>query len=175
VSEQPHASARPAGPTVGFTLSQLGFATSRRFGQLMATIGLEPRHYALLRAVHEAAGQSQQAVAERLAIPASTMVSLVDHLEKQALLQRRLHPADRRTRLLYLTERGAQVLGAAFRLAAQWEDRICAGLSETEREELLALLRRVAVNIGVGQDELPDQGTGQRPAPLTVRSADGKR
>ena len=77
---------QPVGETagrqsVGFTLSQVGLATSRRFGQITGTLGLEPRHVALLRAVSQADGQSQQAVAERLHIPASTMVALIDQLE----------------------------------------------------------------------------------------------
>ena len=152
---------------MGFTLSQLGFATSSRFGQIVGTLGLEPRHYALLRAVRSAGGQSQQAVAERLQIPPSTMVSLVDHLEKQGLLQRRPHSTDRRTRQLHLTERGGHILDEAIKLGAEWEQQICAGLSSAERDELLALLRRVAANIGLGQDTLPDRGTGQRPQPLS--------
>jgi DNA-binding MarR family transcriptional regulator len=166
MEEQPRVPPWPAGPSIGFTLSQLGFATSRRFGELMGTLGLEPRHFALLRAVRGADGQSQQEVAQRLQIPPSTMVSLVDHLEKQAMLERRPHPTDRRTRLLHLTERGATALGEAIALGAQWEDTICAGLSAAEREDLLALLRRVAVNIGITDGELPDRGTGKRPESL---------
>jgi DNA-binding MarR family transcriptional regulator len=166
VSEQPPPAPRPRQPSIGFTLSQLGFATSRGFGQLVGSLGLEPRHFALLRAVSEAEGQPQNAVAERLRIPASTMVSLIDHLEEQGLLERRPRPGDRRTRLLHLTERGAKVLGEAVRLGAQWEERICAGLSPAERRQLLALLQRVAANIGLAEAELPDHGTGTRPEPL---------
>jgi DNA-binding MarR family transcriptional regulator len=166
MNDQLSAAASAAGPSVGFTLSQLGFATSSGFGQIVGTLGLEPRHYALLRAVGASDGQSQQAVAERLQIPPSTMVSLVDHLEQEGLLQRRPHSTDRRTRQLHLTDRGGQVLENATQLGAQWEQQICAGLSSAEREELLGLLRRVAANIGVGQETLPDRGTGQRPQPV---------
>jgi DNA-binding MarR family transcriptional regulator len=166
VSEQSPPAPRPGQPSIGFTLSQLGFATSRGFGRLVGSLGLEPRHFALLRAVSEARGQPQNAVAERLRIPASTMVSLIDHLEERGMLERRAQPGDRRTRLLHLTERGAKVLGEAVRLGAQWEERICAGLSPAERRQLLALLQRVAANIGVAGAELPDHGTGTRPEPL---------
>ena len=159
----------PAGPnrqSVGFTLSQLGFATSRRFGQIVATLGLEPRHFALLRAVRVADGQSQQAIAERLRIPASTMVSLIDYLEGQGLLERQPHPTDRRSRLLHVTGKGAEILQQATALGAEWEWAICAGLSAAERDTLLELLGRVAANIGVADGELPDHGTGQRPDAL---------
>lgn len=158
-------------PSVGFTLSQLGFATSGGFGQIVGRLGLEPRHYAVLRALGAAGGQSQQAVADRLQIPPSTMVSLVDHLERQGWLERRLDPADRRTRQLHLTRSGRQILDTATKLGAEWEQKICAGLSDTERTQLLDLLRRVAANLAVGEDTLPDRGTGQRPQPLPASVA----
>jgi DNA-binding MarR family transcriptional regulator len=157
-----HLEAARGGPSVGFTLSQLGFATSRRFGRIVATLDLEPRHFALLRAVREADGQSQQAIAERLRIPASTMVSLIDYLERHGLLVRQQHPTDRRSRMLHVTDHGVEVLEQAIRLGAEWERTICSGLSADERDTLLRLLRRVAANIGVGDAELPDRGTGQR-------------
>jgi DNA-binding MarR family transcriptional regulator len=156
----------PSRQSVGFTLSQLGFATSRRFGQIVGTLGLEPRHFALLRAVRAADGQSQQAISERLRIPASTMVSLIDHLESEGLLERRPHPTDRRSRRLHLTGQGAKVLEQATTLGAEWEGTICAGISAAERDTLLDLLARIAVNIGIADGELPDRGTGQRPEAL---------
>lgn len=171
MSDLPDAAPPHIPPSVGFTLSQLGFATSSRFGQIVGALGLEPRHYAVLRALRAAGGQSQQAVADRLQIPPSTMVSLVDHLEQQGWLERRLAATDRRTRQLHLTERGAQVLDEATRLGAQWEQQICTGLSDIERDQLLGLLRRVAVNIGIGEDTIPDRGTGHKPQPLPAAAA----
>jgi len=169
--ETEHGSRQP-GPSVGFTLSQLGFATSRGFGQLVGSVGLEPRQFALLRAVHQAEGQPQNLVAERLRIPASTMVSLIDQLEEHKLLERRARPGDRRTRLLHLTERGEAVLAEATKLSARWEEKICGGLSDAERQELLALLRRVATNVGLAEAELPDHGTGARPEPISASATE---
>jgi DNA-binding MarR family transcriptional regulator len=166
--EQPVGETTATPQSVGFTLSQVGLATSRRFAQIVGALGLEPRHIALLRAVRVADGQSQQAVAERLHIPASTMVALIDQLEQRELLERRSHPSDRRARLLYLTGHGEEVLGKAAGLSAAWENTICAGLSAAEREQLKVLLRHVAVNVGITESELPDHGTGERPNTLTA-------
>ena len=169
--EPPQPATAPVqGNSLGFALSQLGFATSGRFAQIVGALGLEPRHFALLRAVRAADGQSQQAVADRLQIPPSTMVSLVDHLEKKGWLERRPDPADRRTRHLHLTRSGRQVLDQAVRLGDEWEQQIRTGLSGAELDQLLGLLRHVATNIGLGQDTLPDRGTGQRPLQLRAPS-----
>ena len=66
---------------VGFALSSVGYAVARRFREILAPLELEPREFALLRAVGAAEGQSQQAIGERLQIPPSRMVAFVDALE----------------------------------------------------------------------------------------------
>src|SRR5580698_5594651 len=97
-----------AGPfrSVGFMLSTIGYAVSSGFSEILAPLGLEPREFALLRAVSTTEGQSQQAIGERLGIPSSRMVAFVDALEGRGLLERRHNPADRRARALYLTDEG---------------------------------------------------------------------
>jgi hypothetical protein len=63
------------------------------------------------------------------------------------------------------------VLDEAIRLGDQLERQICAGLSGGKRDQLLSLLRRVAANFGVGQETLPDRGTGLRPQPVPPAAA----
>lgn len=148
---------------MGFALSQLGFANSKRFGEIVGTLGLEPRHFGMLRAIGIEDGQSQQAVAERLSIPPSTMVALVDQLESKGLVERRIHQADRRTRTLHLTPAGTELTARAFALAQEWEETICSGLALSERTALIDVLARVARNIGLTSGGLPDEGSGARP------------
>ncbi|HLM84993.1 MAG TPA: MarR family winged helix-turn-helix transcriptional regulator [Solirubrobacteraceae bacterium] len=139
-------------PAVGFTVSSLGYAIARRFRETLAPLELEPREFALLRAVGAAEGQSQQAIGERLAIPPSRMVAFVDALQARSLLERRHNPLDRRARALYLTASGRELLERAFVLSAELERELCAQLSDSERGQLLALLRRVSEQLGLGTD-----------------------
>lgn len=151
------------GNSVGFSLSQVGLETSRQFGEVVGALGLEPREFAILHAVHRDAGQAQQTIGDLLAIPASTMVAIVDHLESEGLLERRPHASDRRARTLHLTASGESLLAKAMAEAMKQEGRICLGLDPEERSELLTLLRRVAHNLGVSSTALPDRGSGHRP------------
>jgi DNA-binding MarR family transcriptional regulator len=137
---------QPPGHSVSFLLSQLGYATSKRFAQTLAPLGLEPRQFAMLRFIAMQEGRSQQAIGDTLQIPPSRMVALVDDLEGRGLLERRQEPADRRARALYLTTEGKRVLEKAWELAVKMETRACEGLSDQERKWLLDLLRRVAGN-----------------------------
>jgi DNA-binding MarR family transcriptional regulator len=135
--------------SVGFTVSSIGHAVARRFKETLAPLELEPREFALLRAVGADEGQSQQAIGERQQIPPSRMVAFVDALEERGLLERRLNPQDRRTRALHLTDRGRDLLISAFALAAAVEQELCADLSAPEREQLIELLWRVGRRLGV--------------------------
>src|SRR5579884_1872367 len=92
--------------SVGFLLSTLGYVVSRGFHEVLAPLDLEPRQFAVLRAVGWGEGQPQQALAHRLHIPPSRMVALVDELEERGLLERRAAPNDRRVRTLHVTTAG---------------------------------------------------------------------
>lgn len=135
--------------SVGFTISSLGYEIARRFRETLEPLGLEPREFALLRAVGADEGRSQQAVGARLGIAPSRMVGFVDTLEARGLLERRLNADDRRTRALHLTAVGRELLGRAFALAVGHERDLCSDLAGPEREQLLDLLGRVGVRLGV--------------------------
>lgn len=135
--------------SVGFTLSSLGHAVSREFRATLEPLRMEPREFAMLRAIAPAEGLSQQALAERLQTPPSRMVAFVDELEQRGLLERRANPDDRRARALYLTDEGRTLLESAFKLASQFEHRLCAPLEGSEREQLLDLLHRVGAQLGI--------------------------
>jgi DNA-binding MarR family transcriptional regulator len=80
--------------------------------------------------------------AERMHCDASNLTGMVDRLEGRGLIERRADPADRRVRLLALTPRGHEVreaLGDLPRTAPGIQ-----GLSDAERGQLAALLRRLA-------------------------------
>jgi DNA-binding MarR family transcriptional regulator len=128
---------------VGFLLSQLGFATSKRFLQTLEPIGIHPREFLLLRFLAASDDQSQQALAERLGVPPSRMVAVVDRLEEARLVERRPDPADRRIRAVHLTPKGRKVLRRAIDVALEFDAQICSRLDENEREQLIDLLHKL--------------------------------
>ena len=156
--EPPEAEKPPR--SVGFLISQLGFLSSRGFMEALAPAGIDPREFLLMRFVAASEGQSQQALAERLAIPPSRMVALVDHLEESGLLERRADPEDRRVRGLHLTRKGRGALERAGKIAIDYETRLCAGINREERELLIDLLQKLqkgqtvlrGVHPGLGQE-----------------------
>ena len=155
--------AHSAADSVGFMLSTLGHALSRRFIQALQPLELHPREFAVLRAVKANDGQSQQTLAERLRIPPSRMVAIVDELESRGLIERRPDPGDRRVRALYVTKPGQTLLEDAFNLVVQHERAISDVLTAKERAELLALLNRIAARLGLPTDVHSALRDGDRP------------
>jgi DNA-binding MarR family transcriptional regulator len=135
--------------SLGFTVSSIGYAVARRFREILEPMDLEPREFALLRAVAVSEGLSQQAIGERLQIPSSRMVAFVDALEARELIERRHNPLDRRTRALHLTRGGRDLLTTAVAHVVAHERALCAQLSAAERETLLELLGRVGATLGL--------------------------
>ena len=138
-----------AGGGLAFLLSQLGFVASRRFHQSIAPLGIEPRHFLVLRYVVQEEGRSQQALGELLNIPASRMVAVVDHLEERGWVERRANPNDRRARALHVTPEGRRFFATAMQVAMEQEASFGSSLSDEERTQLIALLRKVAAGAGV--------------------------
>ena len=132
--------------SVGFLISQLGFFSSRAFMEALEPVGIDPREFLLMRFVAASEGQSQQALAERLAVPASRMVALVDRLEEAGLVERRPSAEDRRIRELHLTRKGRGALERAGKIAIDYETQLCAGINRKEREQLIDLLQKLQVS-----------------------------
>jgi len=142
-----HVSAAPepttAPPSVAFAVSALGFQVGRQLAEGLRPLGIEPRHFGLLRALAISEGQTQRALGQTLNLHPNRMVALVDDLENLGLLERRRHPADRRAHALALTPTGRGVLQQAFEVAVSVENALCAGLEHAERTELLGLLGKL--------------------------------
>ena len=143
--------ARPAarrGPPlearIGYLLSVVGRRQSTRFADLLKPLGLRPKHFALMNVVDLADGPSQQQVGEVLGLDPSGLISAIDELEAEGLLERRRAAGDRRRHALFLTRAGRAKLTKARGAARKRGEELIAPLSEAEAENFHDLLERIA-------------------------------
>jgi MarR family transcriptional regulator, lower aerobic nicotinate degradation pathway regulator len=108
----------------------------------LQSIGLTPALFAVLNYLRAHEGAIQQQIGSAMGIDPSTMVSLVDQLERAGLAKRRPHPQDRRAREVLITPKGRRTLKRARELAEEVEDDVLQGLSSAERRRLVTLLRK---------------------------------
>lgn len=81
-------------------------------------------------------GRSQQSLAAELRVVPSKVVTLVDDLEAQGLVERRRNKADRRNYAIRLTQRGKQTLGQILETTLPDEDDLTASLTIDEHHQL---------------------------------------
>jgi DNA-binding MarR family transcriptional regulator len=99
--------------------------------------------YAALRAVGEQPGIEQSAVAAVAGIDKATLAVLLLRLEERGLISRAVDPADRRRRLVYLTEAGEQEIRTIVPIAAEVDNHLLARLTPKECDVLQELLTKL--------------------------------
>ncbi len=86
---------------------------------------------------------SQHALGAQLGIDRTTVVELIDDLEKQGVVERRRNPADRRSYALHLTAKGRTVQKRATKAFDAAVDEFFGPLTSAERKALADMLTRM--------------------------------
>lgn len=129
---------------LGYHLRRAQLRAFAAFARHLKETGLTPTLYGVLATVEARPGIAQGEVADALGADRSTMVRLVDQLERRGLLRRDAHPDDRRTVLPALTDAGRALLDRATPLVEASEKTFAADLSADECERLADYLRRIS-------------------------------
>jgi DNA-binding MarR family transcriptional regulator len=121
----------------------------------VATFGLNVGEFHTLVRLRVAPEHTSSAgdLAEHLDLSTGAMTNRLDGLEEQDLIRRERAEADRRSVLVTMTPKGADVLVQAVEAAAKEEKAVLASLSETQRRQLNGFLRTlVLATEGPGED-----------------------
>ena len=82
----------------------------------------------------------------------------VRHLEEAGLIDRRPHPRDKRAVQIFLTPQGQELYDQTYRYRRQMFERLLVGLSDEERETLLALLEKALTGAETIHTSTPTKG-----------------
>ncbi|WP_152206004.1 transcriptional regulator SlyA [Marinobacter changyiensis] len=91
-------------------------------------------------------GLTQRELASLMAIENPTLVRLLDSLEEQGLIQRRLCQNDRRARRLHLTEAGESFMVDLNARAKKLRDEMLEGVSGDDIDVALGVFNKIMVN-----------------------------
>jgi DNA-binding MarR family transcriptional regulator len=106
VRPTPAAAPPPFTSGIGYVVRHTHKALSRRLAAELTQAGISFKHYYYLRALLETNGISQMELSERVGVDPTTVVTVVDTLARQEIVERRADPDDRRKALIYLTPKG---------------------------------------------------------------------
>lgn len=110
---------------------------------ILRELDLTARQVGILTLVIEREPMSQRALGETIGVDRTTMVALVDDLERRGYVERHRDPEDRRAFLIQPTEAGAAAQKRAVELLDECERRYLAVLNPEEQRHLLQLLARL--------------------------------
>jgi MarR family transcriptional regulator for hemolysin len=105
--------------------------------------GVRLGQHVLLEALWQDDGLTPGEIAGRTFLTTPTVVNTATRMEAAGLLERRPDPADRRLVRLYLTPKGRAAERPIMEARRQLADRALGGLSDTEREQLGAVLEKI--------------------------------
>ena len=83
-------------------------------------------------------------IGKKVLLTSGSITTAVDRLEAKALVERRAHGADRRSRVVHLTKEGKKLITRAYNdHAADMERLVAASLNRNERDSLISLLKKL--------------------------------
>ncbi len=128
-----------------------------RLGQVMINAELpvleahdvEMWDYVILIALRDGPAQSQSRLAAATRRDKTRLIPILDRLEGQGLLRREPDPADRRNRIVDLTEPGRALVADCQGAIRRMEHELLAELPEADRVSFITQLERVSALLRV--------------------------
>ena len=129
----------------GFLLNKAAHRIKESYEEHLGPLGLAGKHYGVLSVLEERGSITQHEIGKCVYVDRTTMVGIIDDLEKKGLVERKEHPTDRRSHAVYLTAKGKETLGKAHHLASSVDKQFSETLSVKEQKELRQILRKLVV------------------------------
>ncbi|MET8028781.1 MarR family winged helix-turn-helix transcriptional regulator [Streptomyces avermitilis] len=111
-------------------------------------------HFAVLVGLGDFGPLPQHELADRLGLNRSHLVGYLDQVETQRLVRRERDPRDRRRQRVALTPEGTERLGELKALAGRSQTEFLDALTETERDTLIGLMRRIVTRDDAAQQAM---------------------
>jgi DNA-binding MarR family transcriptional regulator len=133
--------------SVGFLLSDVSRLMRRRFDERARSSGASVTQWRVLKILERKPGLNQGQIAELLEVEPITSCRMIDRLEEAGFVERRRDPADRRAWRIHLTDNAQPVLEELHELAGEMIEDALEGLSQPQRDALIASLETIRSNL----------------------------
>ena len=133
---------------------------------------ITPIQYVALLAIRLHPGLDQTALVNLIALDRSTVGDVVTRLESKTLIRRAAGPEDRRTKVMYVTASGRQMLRKLDARTRSVEKLILGPLTTDERPVFVAMMKRL-VHINNEHSRAPQRTKDDRPRRSVAQDGQG--
>ena len=128
---------------LGYLLKHAHLALEHRAQAALADVGVTVRDLGVLRVIASGEAQSQQEAAAVLGVDRTSMVALLDALERRGIVVRKPSERDRRRNAIELTQDGRSLFQRAEQRSTEAERAFTAALGDAGGAELRRALQAV--------------------------------
>ena len=129
---------------LGFVLGKASQLVNETVDAHLEQYNIQVRHFGILQLIAGSKPLQQAEIGRLLRIDRTTMVKVIDELQKLNLIERQRDPDDRRAYAIYLTDKGKKLLPEMIERVQQAEQSALSNLTKSEREKLQGLLNKVS-------------------------------
>jgi DNA-binding MarR family transcriptional regulator len=109
-------------------------------------LGLTPAQWKVILALNITDGLTQKELADKIFIDASTLVPIIDKMEQNRLVQRKVDSKDRRVNRVYLTKQSEATVDSIISIIFQLRKTIYRGVSEDKIDLIRDVLKTIIKN-----------------------------
>jgi DNA-binding MarR family transcriptional regulator len=135
-----------------FQLGAVGRKITRYYKDKIASLGLTHGQFFMLVALFEEDGMLPSQLADKTALDRPTTTGLLDRLERDGWIERRLDPTDRRTLRVHLTSKARQARQAVISIFEETNGQFLSRFSPEEWKLFQSFLRRLEGGLALKSD-----------------------
>jgi len=133
--------------SAGFMLGKTYRNISALFQNRLKEYGITPEQWSVLYQVERNEGLIQKEIAERSGKDRPTTTRILDQLEGKGLTFKTMGENDRRSFLVYITEKGKALIQETHPIERQMTEEIKKCITDDEYETLMKLLYKISSHI----------------------------
>jgi MarR family 2-MHQ and catechol resistance regulon transcriptional repressor len=121
-------------------------ALHRHADRHIHSLGLGFSDFAVLEVLLHKGPTPVNAIGQLVHLTSGSITAAIDRMEQKSLVERCSDPADRRARVVHLTEKGRKLIDCAFQDHAEAMEAATSGLTAVERGQAVALLKKLGLS-----------------------------
>ena len=132
---------------IGFLVSDIARLIGVEYNRIMKPMGLTTPQFRMIMQLQRQDGVTQSSLANILAVGKVSTSGLIDRLEQSGWIERRADPNDRRSNLIYLTDKGHTIEARMLDTGKTLTKRTLKNLDSKQRTALIDMLVTVKKNL----------------------------